>query len=641
MDKSATAWARRWIARSLWVLLLAGSATQAATTLDIAPKGALADDRAVRLTITATFDPGATLEDFAVFYAGVDITRPLLENAAVTRPDSRTIVVAVEYLFPPGPHSLSARLKVAGEVTTTASASFQVPEGEQVRLRNALLAGIDSFLHLYDSYQFSRKISLGVIERFTLRANDPSFQIYMNPELLTRRGAVAAYMDLFVYGAWPTSYYYRDLVLKIEPSQFVVGPTPDRHPVVLWHEMVHALSDLANTTGIDRLPAPRTGMTLEQIDHFYTDWAESCGIDGMLRLKAFEDHAAKQGPGAPSASAIATAREHWRGAISECNRSNNPLGVPDAAQRAVFKNLVGFDVDFNRLKTHYLSLSYPAAYFDAAVVTITSPGPSSTVSTPDVQVTATVNRVAGTTIDVAGFVVNGVVRLVTPGGDTFTDRVPLQPGANTIVAGVVPRSTPGMVEEPVISPAITVTRQDPSLTCPQITTWTNTDQNLYAPLRISRVDHANSPGLFYFYVWNSPGSQEKTIRGTYFSLRATPSLTRDQTFANNVGVSLMSFASGAEAATVWQRELAAWDATPASMRPDLISREANKLVWGGVSADGSKSIESLTLHRGSVIAYHSLKSSAAADTVAQAGMAGLAARESTSFGLVDVKCGGR
>lgn len=629
---------QRWGGIGCWLaaLLLAGWA-QAATTLDISPKGTLPDDRAVRLVVTATFDPGATLEDFALLYGGVDITRPFLESATVTRPDSRTLVASVEYLFPPGSHALSARIKAANEVTVTASANFQVPEGEQVRLRNALLANINGYLHLYDSYQFSRVISLGVIERFTLRANDPSFQIYLNPELLTNRGAVASYMELFVY-LQPAAFYFRDLVLKMEPSQFVIGPTPDLHPIVLWHEMVHALSDTANQTGIDRLPAPRAGLTLEQIDHFYTDWAESCAVDGVLRLKAFEDHAAKQPPGTPSANAIAVAREHWRGVVNECNRSNNPLGVPDTAQRAVFKNLVGFDVDVNRVKQHYLGLGYPAAYFDAAVVTITSPGPSSTVSSADVQVTATVNRVPGTAIGLAGFVANGVVRLVTPSGDTFTDRIPLQTGTNTIVAGIVPRAAPGMVEEPVISAPITVTRQ--AAACPQVTTWTNTDQSLYAPLRITRVDHANSPGLYYFYVWNGPGSQEKTIRGTYFSLRATPSLTRDQTFANNVGVSLVSFASAGDANTVWQREMAAWDALLPSMRPDLIARTPTRLVWGGAAVDGTKSIESLSLVQGSVIAYHSLRSSAAAETVEQAGVAGLVDREGTTFGLVAVRCGG-
>jgi hypothetical protein len=194
----------------------------------------------------------------------------------------------------------------------------------------------------------------------------------------------------------------------------------------------------------------------------------------------------------------------------------------------------------------------------------------------------------------------------------------------------------------VISAPITVTRSLPGAVCPQITTWTNTDQALYAPLRITRVDHSNSPGLFYFYQWANPNSpQERTIRNTYFSLAASPSLVRDLTFANNVGVSAISFASADDAQTVWQREMAAWDATPPGNRPDLLLREPDLLIWGWNGLDGIRYVAGLSRHHVSVIAYHSARSTAAGETIGQAGLSSLAQRMTTTTGMIDVKCGGR
>jgi len=624
--------------------LLAVSTAQATVTLDISPKGTMPDDRSVKVVVTARFEPGATIEDFSISYNGADVTQVFVENAQITRLGSTTLVATLDYLFPPGSHAVSARLKMSGDVGTTANTLFEVPESEQIRLRNSLLSSLNTSLRQYDAYRFSRVMSMGDIAKFTARASDPSFQVYMNPELLASKNAVAAYYELYVYGLWPTSYYYRDLVLRYDPALFVVGASTEFSPMILWHEMVHALSHLASeTNSLGRLPDPQSGTSLEAIDHFYTDWAEACMSDGLLRLKNFEDHIVKQGSGAPTAAAVATARAYWRAVVNGCNSSNNPLGVPATAQRAVFKALVGFDVDVNKIRLHYLSLGYPKEYFDAATVSIMSPGVSSTVTTADVEVSAMVSLTPGTRIDLAGFLINEtIVRYATLNNDTFFDRVPLNIGPNTIQAGVIPRAAAGNVEDAVLSKPITVTRQVPTPVCPQITTWTNTDQNLYAPLRVTRVDRSNSPGYFYFYTYYRPNDpQERGIANTFFSLRATPSLTRDQIFANNVGVSLISFNSGTDASAVWQRELAAWDAQLPANRPDLLLREPNKLVWGWTAIDGSKTIASLALYRGSVIVSLGASSSAAGETLAAAGMAALTQRESTTLGLIDVKCSGR
>lgn len=371
------------------------------------------------------------------------------------------------------------------------------------------------------------------------------------------------------------------------------------------------------------------------------DWAESCISDGLKGLKFFEEHVAKQGAGPPSPAALATGRAYWRVVVNGCNTSPpDSLGVPDDRQRAVFKTLVGFDVSVAKIRQHYLSLGYAKEYFDAATVVITSHGQASTVDGADVEVKATVSVVPGATIDLAGFLLNGAIRYATLVGNGFSARLPLNMGPNQIAAGVIARAATGNVEEAVLSAPITVTRQ--AAACAQITTWTNIDQSLYAPLRVTRIDRSNSPGYFYFYAWHNPNNrQERGIANTYFSLLASPALTRDQVFANNVGVSLFSFDNGVDAAAVWRRELAAWDVLPAGRRPDLLLRQSDKLVWGWILTDGSKTISSLALYRGSVIVSLSAGSSAAGETVAQAGMAALAQREGTTLGLIDVKCGGR
>ncbi|MBI5259134.1 MAG: Ig-like domain-containing protein [Burkholderiales bacterium] len=648
MDKNGWRWggalqARRWWA-GLAMALLGATGAQAAVSLSLSPSGYLPDNRNTQVVVTARWSGGAAVESFAIWYNGRLITTEFTSYATVTRPDNQTIVATVDLLFPAGSHTLTASLKVAGEAQANAGTTFHVPDLDQTRLRSTVLARVNEMLHRHDAFRFSRAISLGDPALFAARASDPSFQVYVDPVYLKYddpQGTTAQYVEKYYFGL----SYYRDLVLGVDPELFGLNREPQARfgPVILWHEMVHAMSHLAEESGSpNRLQGPIPFMSDEAIDHFHLYWAEHCMGLGLERLKVFEQFIVQRGTGTPSATDAATARNTWRQFVSTCNASSDPMGVPTPEQRATFKRLTGFHIDPAAVKAMYREQGFSGLYFDATVVTQLSPADGASVTTEQVTATARVSTDASAPVDQAGFLINGAVQMGTLAGDTFSATLPLRMGSNTLQPGVIVRGADGLPGQAVLGSAITVTRKAPPAVCPQITTWSNADQSLYAPLRITRVDHENTPGYFYFYLFANPNNpQEKVIRNTYFSLRASPSLTRDMTFANNVGVSLISFASAADASLVWSREMATWDATPPGNRPDLVQRDATMLLWSWTAIDGAKNIEGLYLHQGSVIVYVGLKSLLASDVIGQQGVATLLQRASTTLGLVDVKCGGR
>lgn len=622
-------------------LLPMGVGTQAAT-VSLSPGGSLLDQRNVKVVVTAQFRPGAAIERFRITYNGNDITATFLQHAVITQPGPGTAVATLDALPAAGSHALTATLKVSGEDAVTGSTTFTVPASDQERRRAAVVTRIGEYLRKYDRYLFSSTISLGDIGAIEARTKDSSFQVYVDPDGLrfgSPEGTTASYVE------YAGLSYYRDLVLAIDPQDFSLTRQPQStyNPLILWHEMLHAMSHLANQTvnAPNRLLDPGQGTDPESIDHFYTEWAEACMNVGLGRLVMFENHLVNQGKGVPSAAALTTGRNYWRTFVNACNTSNDPRGVPDAEQRASFKRLIGFDVDPAAIEGTYRLLGWPKEYFEVATVSIVSPGATSTVGTDRVDVKAEVILAPGARLEASGFVVNGSVHLVPLAGTVLAASLPVAPGANTIQAGVLPLDALGRRDEPVLSPAITVTRTGPAQVCPQVKSWTNADQSLYAPMRVTRVDHGNTPGPVYYYAWYSPNSrQEKAIWGTYFSLVASPALTRDLSFSNNVGVSLISFASAADASVVWSREMAAFDALLPASRPDVVLRDATHLVWSGTAYDGGKSINSLELRHGSVIVAVGLRSMAAAESIAQAGVAALTQRLATTQGLVDQKCAG-
>jgi len=636
-----------WRAVFTW-LVMAGAlvVTMAATaaTLQITPSGDLPGSGSVKVVVTARYDPARALESFDVWYNGQNITPHFLRYAALTQPDSATVVATVELLFPPGDHRFNASLKFAGEPVATADTTFRVRDSDQTRMRQALIARIDEFLHQHDAYDFARAISLGDIGAFSARAAEPSFQIYVDRDYLaygTKEGSAAAYVELYFWGL----SYYRDLVLGNDPELFGLGKVPEQEfsPLILWHEMIHAISHLATVTGSpNRLPPPPGGKD-EDVDHYYLWWAERCLSGGIARLRTFEQHAKASGRSTPSPEAAAVGRTTWRQFVSICDDSSDLRGAPPPQQRLVFRQLTGFHIDAATVKAHYLSLGYSPLYFDATAVSMLTPTDGSRVDTEEVDASARLTVDPGTRIGQVGFVINGVVQYGTlVGGDLIIGTLPLRMGANQIQGGAVTLDASGVPASAVLSPAITVTRVAAPQVCPQVTTWTDTDQSLYAPLRITRVEHSNRPGAYYFYVFHPVSDrQERSILVTYFTLSAAPSLTRDYRFDNNVTVSLISMPGAAGAATIWSREMAGWDARPAgSIRTELM-RDATTLVFGWTGSDGMKHVESMSLVHGSLIVKLGVASTSATDTIPLQGLASLQQRALTAFGLADVKCGGR
>lgn len=172
--------------------------------------------------------------------------------------------------------------------------------------------------------------------------------------------------------------------------------------------------------------------------------------------------------------------------------------------------------------------------------------------------------------------------------------------------------------------------------CPQVTSWSNADQSYFPAPRVTRLDHSNTPGYFYFYL---DSSQDKQHAATYFSYTAGPSLTRDRTFDNSVSVSVMSFRDAATAAAV-----AATDTT--------LFNQLNPLQWGhkvhtATATDlvfydevPGQQLVYLRTVRDSLIVRIELRSASANESATQQGLAQLWLRRDQAMALLQAKCGG-
>ena len=171
--------------------------------------------------------------------------------------------------------------------------------------------------------------------------------------------------------------------------------------------------------------------------------------------------------------------------------------------------------------------------------------------------------------------------------------------------------------------------------CAQITTWSNADQSFFPAERIGRIERNNTPGFFYFDVDNV---QDKLHPATYFTLRASPSLTRDQRFTNAFSVTIMSFASAADATAVYQADLNSfyrinpvrWGFSTLVTGPGLLAYYA--------SVPGDQDIWLMQLYGNTVIRL-ALQSSSDAESVDGAGATELSKRLQRARDLVDAKCG--
>jgi len=172
--------------------------------------------------------------------------------------------------------------------------------------------------------------------------------------------------------------------------------------------------------------------------------------------------------------------------------------------------------------------------------------------------------------------------------------------------------------------------------CPQITSWSSQDTVFFPVQRVSRVERNNTPGLNYFDLL---GKQEKSLHSTYFLMSAGPSLTKDQRFWNSLGVSLFSFASAADAKSLFDREYASFfQLNPVRWNYKVLySEPQGTLVWYD-DTPGAQEIQMLRPHKNTLISIV-LRSASSTETL-QDGLDELKTRLGRAYDLIDARCGG-
>lgn len=171
--------------------------------------------------------------------------------------------------------------------------------------------------------------------------------------------------------------------------------------------------------------------------------------------------------------------------------------------------------------------------------------------------------------------------------------------------------------------------------CAQITTWSGQDVSYFPVTRTTRIERNNTPGRFYFDLDNV---QEKSLLVTYFLMSASPVKTVDQRFADTVGVTVMSFASQAEALGMFQREVTNFN----NINPYrwgykvLGAAEGQQMIYYDDTL-GEQEIHYLAPWHNTIIQI-TLKSASTSEDMLTLGVARMADRILQAHALVDNKC---
>lgn len=172
--------------------------------------------------------------------------------------------------------------------------------------------------------------------------------------------------------------------------------------------------------------------------------------------------------------------------------------------------------------------------------------------------------------------------------------------------------------------------------CPQITAWSTQDTAFFPVQRVTRVERNNTPGLNYFDLLNQ---QEKLLRSTYFLMSAGPTLTKDERFWNSVGVSLFSFASAADAKTIFDREWASFfRINDVRWGYDVLEIDPKGLLVWYDKTPGAQQMQVLRLHKNTLISVD-LRSASSTETMQDA-LDEIAKRVIRAIDLIDARCSG-
>ena len=207
-----------------------------------------------------------------------------------------------------------------------------------------------------------------------------------------------------------------------------------------------------------------------------------------------------------------------------------------------------------------------------------------------------------------------------------------QPDPGSAAVLLAPASAGSTPSDPLAGPANAVSALDNS--CMQITGWSKQDTAFFPVPRVTREEHYNTPGRFYFPL---DGTQEKQMLVTYFSFSAGPSLTKDRLFANSVGVSVSSFASRTDAAAMFDREIDLFNQiNPVRWNYRVLFTGLEQLSYYD-EQPGDKLITLLRLHGNSIIQI-TLRSASASEDTTTVGAQELDKRAAQAVALVDSKC---
>jgi hypothetical protein len=172
--------------------------------------------------------------------------------------------------------------------------------------------------------------------------------------------------------------------------------------------------------------------------------------------------------------------------------------------------------------------------------------------------------------------------------------------------------------------------------CPQITSWSSQDTAFFPVQRVTRVERNNTPGLNYFDL---QGEQEKSLRSTYLLMSAGPTLTADRRFWNSMGISLFSFASEADAKSVFIREyFAFFPLNAARWGYEVLYGDPHGVLAWYDKTPGAQEIQVLRLHRHTLISIV-LRSASNTETLQDA-LDELETRASRAVDLIDARCSG-
>jgi internalin A len=339
------------------------------------PPDALEEDQLITISTLTTDDLPLPIPENTFLLGGVRVGPSLVFNVPVTITLPLSASLAAGTPLPVlvfDPVTNEYKLETEALVTTSGNSVtfnvshfslFVIPQStatqsSQTALKNQIIVQISEFLEQYEGRYFydQRFLSLGDISKVRDRLLDDDIEVYIFPEYLEDRGAIASYVDYDLWvRQWGVTLFFNDIVLAAAPSE-VDG-------VTLYHEVMHAIDDEHD----GELKAK--GVPDDEALTWYMELASD--YIGSLLVPA-DDEFAKFRQGLPCdfnhaqlcLSLFVTSLEEYKqdpGVIAGAGSGKLPAITAEALQ--LLEQLIGLDVDPAGIKARYESLIPEAVYF--------------------------------------------------------------------------------------------------------------------------------------------------------------------------------------------------------------------------------------------------------------------------------------